>query len=256
MKQNLISYVCAGKIYLYKCGKMDAAAECFTLAGCYSDAAEAYAKGEKLSKCLSVCKKGKLFDKGLQYIVQKKHVNVQSKEMELIGQEFLESCALYYHKHKDPNSMMKFVRAFCSVESKRVFLRSLGCLDHLLLLEEELGHFLDAAELARSWGDIVKEADLLEKAGHFIAPSVLLLWYVFFSSLWGNGNKGWPAKQFARKEELCRKAKSLAKTHSDALYEFVCCELKLFSDQHFSLLELKTDLHVSQRNKSLRGDDM
>ncbi|KAJ0765113.1 putative TPR and ankyrin repeat-containing protein [Helianthus annuus] len=251
---DLGEYETAGKIYLYKCGKMDAAAECFTLAGCYSDAAEAYAKGEKLSKCLSVCKKGKLFDKGLQYIVQKKHVNVQSKEMELIGQEFLESCALYYHKHKDPNSMMKFVRAFCSVESKRVFLRSLGCLDHLLLLEEELGHFLDAAELARSWGDIVKEADLLEKAGHFIAPSVLLLWYVFFSSLWGNGNKGWPAKQFARKEELCRKAKSLAKTHSDALYEFVCCELKLFSDQHFSLLELKTDLHVSQRNKSLRGE--
>ncbi|KAI7748573.1 hypothetical protein M8C21_000112 [Ambrosia artemisiifolia] len=241
---DLGEYETAGKIYMYKCGKMDEAAECFTLAGCYSDAAKAYAKGDKLSKCLSVCKKGKLFDNGLQYIEEwKKHVSVQSKEVELIEQEFLESCALYYHEHKDPNSMMKFVEAFCSIESKRVFLRSLGCLDHLLKLEEELGHFLDAAELARSLGDVYKEAELLEKGGHVNEATVLLLWYVFFSSLWGNGNKGWPVKQFAQKEELSGKAKLLAKT-----------ELKLLSDEHFSLLELTKDLHVSQKHKSLRGE--
>ncbi|KAI3730437.1 hypothetical protein L1987_61607 [Smallanthus sonchifolius] len=253
---DLEEYERAGKIYLYKCGKMDAAAECFTLAGCYSDAAEAYAKGNKLSNCLLVCKKGKLFDKGLQFIEQcKEHVNVQSKEMEQIEQEFLESCAIDYHEHKDLKSMMKFVWAFCSMESKRVFLRSLGCLDHLLLLEEESGHFLDAAKLARSWGDVLKEADLLEKAGHFKDASILLLWYVFFSVLWRDGNKGWPLKQFAQKEELCEKAKSFAKMNSDIFFDFICSELKVVSEKHSSLAELKNDLHVSQRNKSLRGEN-
>ncbi|GJR73094.1 UvrD-like helicase, ATP-binding domain, P-loop containing nucleoside triphosphate hydrolase [Tanacetum coccineum] len=41
--EGVTEYGRAGKLYLYKCGKMDAAAECFSLAGCYSDAAEAYA---------------------------------------------------------------------------------------------------------------------------------------------------------------------------------------------------------------------
>ncbi|GJZ87895.1 UvrD-like helicase, ATP-binding domain, P-loop containing nucleoside triphosphate hydrolase, partial [Tanacetum coccineum] len=139
-----------GKIYVSTCGKIVAAAECFTLAGCYSEAAEAYAKDDKISNCLSVCKEGKLYEKGLQYInYWKEHASFQSKEIQQIVQEFLESCALDYHEHKDPKSMMKFVRAFCSMESKRVFLRSFGCLDDLLLLEEESGHFIEAAELAR-----------------------------------------------------------------------------------------------------------
>ncbi|KAJ0765120.1 putative TPR and ankyrin repeat-containing protein [Helianthus annuus] len=251
---DLGEYRRAGKIHL-KLGKMDAAAECFTLVGCYSDAAEAYAKGDEISKCLSVCRKGKLFDKGFQFIEQwKKHSTFQSKELELIGQEFLEHCALHFHVQKDFKSMMKFVRAFCSMESKRVFLKSLGCLDYLLILEEELGNFLEAAELARSSGDVLKEADLLEKAGHFKDAAVLLLWYVFFSSLWGNGNKGWPLKQFLPNEKLCKKAKLLAKTYSEDLYEFVCSELKFISDQHGCLLELRKDLLVSQKNKSLRGE--
>ncbi|KAI7758200.1 hypothetical protein M8C21_027665 [Ambrosia artemisiifolia] len=244
----------AGKINL-NCGKMDAAAECFMLAGCYSDAAEAYAKGDKLSECLSACRKGKHFDKGFQYIEQwKEHCNVQSKELELIEQEFLESCALDYHERKDFVSMIKVVRAFCSMESKRVFLRSLGCLGDLLILEEESGNFLEAAELARSWGDVSKEAYLLEMAGRFKDATGLLLWYVFFSALWGNGNKGWPLKQFAQNEELCEKAKLLAKMQSDDFYDFVCSELEIISNHRNSLLDLKISLHVSQKNKSLRGE--
>ncbi|XP_076952702.1 uncharacterized protein LOC143626518 [Bidens hawaiensis] len=252
---DLGEYETAGKIYLYKCGKIDAAAECFTLAGCYSDAAETYANGDELSKCLSVCKKGKLFDKGLQYIEQwKENANVRTEEMEQIEHEFLESCALDYHERKDLNSMMKFVQAFYSMESKRVFLRSLGCLDHLLVMEEEAGHFLDAAELARSCGDVLKEIDLLEKARRFKEAADLLLWYIFFSLLWGDGNKGWPLKQFAQKEELCEKAKSLAKSNSDSFFDFVCSELKAVSEKCTSLVKMKKHLHASQINKSLRGE--
>ncbi|GJR10991.1 UvrD-like helicase, ATP-binding domain, P-loop containing nucleoside triphosphate hydrolase [Tanacetum coccineum] len=167
----------AGKLYLYKCRKIDAAAECFTLSGCHSEAAEAYAKGDQFANCLLVCKRGKLFNEGLEHIKYwKEHGNVRCKEVREIEQEFLENGALEYHENKDHKSMMKFVRAFCSIESKRVFLRSLGCLDDLLSLEEESGHFLEAAELVRSWGDVIKEADLLEKAGHFKEAAVLLLW--------------------------------------------------------------------------------
>nr|GEW37032.1 UvrD-like helicase, ATP-binding domain, P-loop containing nucleoside triphosphate hydrolase [Tanacetum cinerariifolium] len=251
---DLAEYERAGKIYLYKCGKMDAAAECFTLAGCYSDAAEAYAKGDKFSNCLSVCKTGKLFDEGLRYIESwKEDDNHQTKEIEQIEQEFLESCALDYYGHKDLKSMMKFVRAFCSMESKRIFLRSLCCLDELLVLEEESGHFLEAAELARSWGDVLKEADFLEKAGDLKEATVLLLWYVFFRSLWGNENRGWPLKEFDQKEEICNKVKSLAKTHSESYHDAVCSELKVISDQHSTLPELKKDLRSCQSSDNLRG---
>ncbi|GJW23277.1 UvrD-like helicase, ATP-binding domain, P-loop containing nucleoside triphosphate hydrolase [Tanacetum coccineum] len=252
---DLGEYERAGKIYLHKCGKLDAAAQCFNLAGCYSDAAEAYAKGNQFSSCLLVCKKGKLFDKGLEYIeCWKEHSNVRSKEIEDIEQEFLHTCALYYHGCKDFKSMMKFVRAFCSMDSKRAFLRSFDCLGDLLNLEEESGNFLDAAELASSWGDVLKEADLLEKAGNNTKATDLLLWYIFFSSVWGNGNRGWPLKQFPHKDELCRKVKSLAKTDSNVFYDFVCSELKVLSDQKSSLNELKKDLDVSHENKSLKGE--
>nr|GFA05931.1 UvrD-like helicase, ATP-binding domain, P-loop containing nucleoside triphosphate hydrolase [Tanacetum cinerariifolium]GFA05943.1 UvrD-like helicase, ATP-binding domain, P-loop containing nucleoside triphosphate hydrolase [Tanacetum cinerariifolium] len=193
---GLGEYERAGKIYVTTCRKIDAAAECFSLAGCYSEVVEAYAKEDKFSDCFSTCKEGKLFDKGLQ---------------------------------------------------------SLGCLDDLLLLEEESGHFLEAAELARSWGDVLQEAHLLEKAGHFKEAVVLLLWYVLFSSLWENGNRGWPLKQFDQKEKLCNKVKLLANLDSDVLYDFVCSRLKVLFDEQSSLTELKKDLDVSQKNESLRG---
>nr|GFB01832.1 UvrD-like helicase, ATP-binding domain, P-loop containing nucleoside triphosphate hydrolase [Tanacetum cinerariifolium] len=71
--------------------------------------------------------------------------------------------------------MMRFVQAFYCMESKRVFLRSLGCLDDLLLLEEELCHFFEDAELARSLVNVIKEVGQLEKVGHFKETAVLLL---------------------------------------------------------------------------------
>nr|GEX09051.1 UvrD-like helicase, ATP-binding domain, P-loop containing nucleoside triphosphate hydrolase [Tanacetum cinerariifolium] len=252
---DLGEYEKAGKIYLSKCGKIDAAAECFTLSGCYSDAAEAYAKGDMFSNCLSACIKGKLFDKGMQYIEYwKERVNVRSKEIRKIEQEFLENGALNYHELKDTKSMMKYVRAFCSMKSKRVFLRSLGRLDDLLSMEEESGHFMQAAELARSLGDVLKEADLFAKAGYFGEAALLVLRYVLLSSLLGNGNKGWPLKQFPQKEKLCNKVKWLAKQDSPKFYDFVCNELNVLSDQHTSLTELKKDLDASRKHKSLMGE--
>ncbi|GKC19590.1 UvrD-like helicase, ATP-binding domain, P-loop containing nucleoside triphosphate hydrolase [Tanacetum coccineum] len=252
---DLGEYERAGKIYMDTCGKIVAAAECYSLAGCFSEAAEAYANGDQFSNCLSVCKEGKLFDKGLEYIKYwKERVNVRSKQIQNIEQEFLESCAFEYHEHNDPKSMMKFVQEFYSMESKRVFLTSVGCLSDLILLDEASGQFSEAAELARSLGDVIKEADLLEKVGHFKEAALLLLWYVYFSSLWGDGNSGWPLKRFPQKKVLCKKAKLLAKRDSDVFCDFVCSELKVLCDHYNSLRELKNGLDVSQKNRSLRGE--
>ncbi|GKD92663.1 UvrD-like helicase, ATP-binding domain, P-loop containing nucleoside triphosphate hydrolase, partial [Tanacetum coccineum] len=252
---DLGNYKRAAQIYLDKCGRPDAAAECFLLAKRYSDAAKAYASGNQFSNRLSVCKKVKLYDEAMRFLEYwKEHVIDQRKEIEQLEQEFLESCALDYYDRKDTNSMMKYVRAFCTMESKRVFLRSIGCLDYLLVLEEEAGNFLDAANLVRSWGDVLKEADFLEKAGRHGDAALLLVLYVFFSSLWGKGNGGWPLEQFTRKEELCKKAKSLAEMGSEDFYDFVCSELKVLSNEKSCLSELKKQLDESQKHKSLKGE--
>ncbi|GKA07906.1 pyridoxal phosphate-dependent transferase [Tanacetum coccineum] len=102
--------------------------ECFTLSGCYSEAVEAYAKGDQFANCLSVCRKGKLIDKGLEYIKYwKERVNVGSIEVIQFEQGFLENGALEYH------------------ESKVVRL----ALITFYSLEEESGNFLEVAELVR-----------------------------------------------------------------------------------------------------------
>ncbi|GKC59146.1 UvrD-like helicase, ATP-binding domain, P-loop containing nucleoside triphosphate hydrolase [Tanacetum coccineum] len=222
-------------------GKHESAASCYCDLGEYERAA----KPQKLTprrsvfQVSSVCKERKLFDKGLEYIkYQKENVNAQSKEIRKIEQE----------------SMMRFVQEFYSMESKRVFLTSVGCLNDLILLEEASGELLEAAELASLLGDVIREADLLEKVGHFKEAAALLLWYVYFSSLWCNGNSGWPLKQFSQKEVYCEKTKWLAKLDSDAFSDFVNNELNILSDHYNSFPELKHALDHSQKNRSLRGE--
>nr|GEZ90414.1 UvrD-like helicase, ATP-binding domain, P-loop containing nucleoside triphosphate hydrolase [Tanacetum cinerariifolium] len=61
------------------------------------------------------------------------------------------------------------------------------------------------AVIARSWGDFPKEANLLEKAGEFQEVAMCLIWYVLFRAAWGDGNRGWPLKQFDQMEEICNK---------------------------------------------------
>ncbi|KAA8529934.1 hypothetical protein F0562_034462 [Nyssa sinensis] len=260
---DLGEYERAGRIYLDKCGESELkkAGECFSLAGCHQLAAEVYARGNYFLECLSVCTKGKLFDMGLQYIEYwKQHAPrdndmiTRSNEIEKIEQGFLESCALNYYELKDNRSMMKFVRAFHSMDLRRNFLKSLDCLAELLLLEEESGNFLEAAEIAKLRGDLLLEADLLGKAGHFNEASLLILWYVFSNSLWVHGSSGWPLKQFKQKDELLVKAKSFAKKESNHFYEFVCMEVNILSNEQSKLFELKQYFNASQRQKSLRGE--
>ncbi|XVE85514.1 hypothetical protein DITRI_Ditri17bG0096700 [Diplodiscus trichospermus] len=259
----LKEYERAGQIYFEKCGEsaLQTAAECFLLAGCYKTAAEVYARGNYFSKCLSVCTKGKLFDIGLQYIQYwKQHKNAaeemvkKSKDMEELKQKFLESSAHHYHEANDKRTMMNYVRAFDSMSSKRTFLLSLECLDELMLLEEESGNFLEAANIAKLKGELLVGADLLGKGAHFEEASRLIVWFVFAKSLWSAGSTGWPLKQFTEKEKLLTMAKSFAKKLSDQFYGLVCSEADILLNKPSNLFLMNQYLRASRRHSSTRGE--
>ncbi|KAG2708633.1 hypothetical protein I3760_05G201500 [Carya illinoinensis] len=260
---ELGEYERAGKLYLEKCGEseLEKAGECFSLAGCYELAADVYARGYFFPECLKVCSKGKLFDKGLEYIrYWKKDATMdfgmvrRGKVIEKLEREFLEGCAHHYYERKDHKSMMRFVKGFHSVELMREFLKRLGCFDELLLLEEELGNFLEAANIAKLRGEILKVSDLLGKAGNFKEASMLILLFVLSSSLWTVGSKGWPLKQFTKKQELLAKAKSFAKNESNNFYACVCTEADVLSNEKTSVSVMKNSLNSSQRHKSAYGE--
>ncbi|CAL5430273.1 unnamed protein product [Camellia sinensis] len=247
-------------------GMAKSAAECFCDSGEYERAGRIYLDkyGEtelnKAGECFSLA--GKLFNMGLQYIQCWKQdarsdngmMVKRSEEINKIEQQFLESCALNYYELKDNRSTMKFVRAFHSMNSVRNFLKSLDCLDELLVMEEESGNFLEAAKVAELRGDVLRKADLIGKAGHFKEASKLILRYVFSNSLWASGSRGWPRKCFLQKEEILAKAKSFAKKDSDIFYEFVCTEANILSTEQSYLFQLSQYLNASRGNKSLRGE--
>ncbi|CAL8078206.1 unnamed protein product [Prunus armeniaca] len=112
-------YKRAANIYLEKCGErgLERAGKCFSLAGFYEHAADAYARGKFFSECLTMCLKGKLFDRGLEYIKfwkqqarEEYDLALRGKGMDQIELDFLESCAFHYHEVEDNRSKMKLVK--------------------------------------------------------------------------------------------------------------------------------------------------
>ncbi|KAL2559465.1 uncharacterized protein Fot_04204 [Forsythia ovata] len=234
------------------------AGDCFTLAECYKLAAEAYSKGNFFAECLSACYEGKCFNKGLQYIGYWKHQSSSTdvmmgrfKDLDKIEQSFLESCAKYFHKVTDNVSMMRYVKAFQTMESKRNFLKSLDCLEELFFLEEESANFMEAVEIAELLGDLRRGVARLRKARNFRDATLLILAYMLSFSLWGYGSTGWPLKSFPRKEELKNKAMSFAKEESTGFYKFVCKVFKVLSHEQSNVFELMQCYRASQKHKSL-----
>ncbi|KAL4317814.1 hypothetical protein GQ457_18G023470 [Hibiscus cannabinus] len=230
----LKEYERAGHIYLEKCGEsaLERAADCFVLAGRYMTAAEVYAKCNNISKCLSVCMKGKLFDTGLQYIQYwKQHANADEKTLQT---------------SKDLEEL----------KQKRKFLQSLDCLDELITLEEESGNFIEAANIAKLRVDLLLAADLLGKGAQYEEAVHLILWSVFANSLCSAGSTGWPLKQFKDIEKLLSKAKSFAKNLSNQFYGFVCSEADILLNKPRNLFLMKQYLCSSQTHKSTRGETL
>ncbi|MCL7038809.1 hypothetical protein MKW94_025092 [Papaver nudicaule] len=252
----------AGALYRDKCDEsyLEVAGDCFHKAECWCTAAEVYCKANCLTKCLVVCTIGNLFEKGLNYIRNWKESAkldadpVKSQELRDMEQSFLERCALHYHKLKDANNMVKFVRAFSSMEVKRAFLQSRNYLDELIVLEAESGNFTEAASVARLKGDLLLEVDMLEKTENFEEACRVILMYALGCSLWANGRKGWPLQKFMNKEELLLKANMLAKNKDELFHEFVCAETSILSDTTSGLSMLGDCLGASQRFKNRRAE--
>ncbi|KAJ1430520.1 UvrD-like helicase, ATP-binding domain [Sesbania bispinosa] len=250
------------KLYLEKCEEPDLkrAGDCFYLAGCYKVASQVYARGNFFAECLTVCAEGRLFDIGLSYIQHWKqngnadHDMVKSHDLYTIEQKFLESCARNYFDDKDTRSMMKFVRAFHSMDFKREFLKSLNLMDELLMLEEESGNFMEAVNIAKMMGDLLREADLLGKAGKFMEAYEVVLFYVLANSLWSEGSKGRPLKHFAQKAGLLERALSFAKEVSSSFYEVASIEAEILSNEHSNIFEIWVHLKSSHKYKSVRGE--
>ncbi|KAJ3682017.1 hypothetical protein LUZ60_014590 [Juncus effusus] len=236
----------AGTIYLEKCGtsRLEEAGDCFVMAQKWSLAADEYFKAKCISKCISTCSKGELFEKGLRFLNKWKEDETQTevKDLELIRQTYLESCAVSFHERKDTNRMLLFVRAFGSMDTIRLFLESRDLFDELLALEIEAGNFLEAMTIAQIKGDVLLEAEMCEKACLFESASRLVLVYIKKESLWFCGNKGWPIKPFDEKAKLLTKAKRLGKKVSDSFSNSIDLEADLFADKPKSLMELSKAL--------------
>ncbi|XP_057960849.1 uncharacterized protein LOC131152911 [Malania oleifera] len=183
-----------------------------------------------------------------------RHCMVKKKnEIYDIAEDLLEGCALHYHKLKDKEAMMKYVKLFHSSIAKRTFLMNFKYLDELLLLEEESGNFVEAAKIARLKGDLVLEANLLGKAKKFKEASMIILLYVFSNSDMNSGSSSRPLNHFPQKE-LLAEAKSFAKNVSESFHELVCTEAVILSNLQGCLIEVKQYLSDSRMHKSLRGE--
>ncbi|XP_074323795.1 uncharacterized protein LOC141660706 [Apium graveolens] len=177
-----------------------------------------------------------------------------SSEIDQSEQDLLEKCARRCYDLNDSETMMKFVEDFQSTDLMRNFLKTLNCLDQLILLEEKHGNLLEAAKIAELKGDVRWESDLLLKAGNFEEASLLIIWYVFAESSWAQGSRGWPLREFPQKQELLDKAKQSAANHSHQFYLFVCSEAKILSNAQISLSELGQYIYASPVQRSLRSE--
>ncbi|KAG9442386.1 hypothetical protein H6P81_018240 [Aristolochia fimbriata] len=254
---KLKEYMKAGRIYLERCGqsRLKDAGDCFFLAESWSDAAEVYAKAQCFSKCLSACTKGGAFDMGLKFIQQwKENLSMtdvkKQHEFEAFETSFLESSAVHYLKLGDKQRMMKFVRAFGSLDLIRKFLRSWNLLDDLLLAEIEWGNYLEAADIAQRKGHLLLEAEVFEKAGEYEKAVRLILLHVVVNCLWSAGCGGWPLKPYLQEKYLI-KAKSLSEKVSCSFRESVCAKLVIFSEQADTLSKLGDLLSTGQRAQNV-----
>ncbi|KAK8951177.1 hypothetical protein KSP39_PZI004917 [Platanthera zijinensis] len=248
----------AGRLYLEKCGEasLEAAGDCFSMAEKLLLAADVYAKAKCFSKCLSMCSQGELFDAGLRFIKQWKDDSdfdkLKQHELCKVEKSFLESCVMHYVTLRDITHMVELAKVLQSMDLIRNSLKSRGLLDELLELEMVMGNYIEAADLAHVKGNILLEADMLQKAGHFEKSAGVILLHVIVNSLWAPGSKGWPLKKFAKKEEFLDKAKVIAKQVSDSFYDIVSSEAYLLSDCSKDLLYLSRHLVKAHKFQNIR----
>ncbi|GLJ34038.1 hypothetical protein SUGI_0684590 [Cryptomeria japonica] len=249
----------AGRIYAEKCSetRLQDAGDCFAEAKCWHDAAAAYARANCVSKCLNACIKGKLFETGLEFIEVLKKENCTSNcgrceacEGVKIKTEYLKMCATHFHQKKDTKSMMKFVKAFPTMDLIRSFLWRKDYFDELLGIEETNGNFIQAAEVAEMKGDLLCEAVMLERAEEYEKAFKSILQHVQLNSLWAMGNRGWPLQHITENNKHVERIKQIAEqnlVHVPKTLETLNFEASILLSQSQSLSKLTEQMILAKQ---------
>ncbi|ONK71073.1 uncharacterized protein A4U43_C04F4440 [Asparagus officinalis] len=223
----------AGMLYLDKFHepRFEDAGDCFALASCWSEAAKAYAQGRCLSKCLSACHEGLHFDLGFHFL---KEWPIHVSTSDWI--DYANSTLRSYYKLKNLDSLSKFVRAFPNDLIN-------------LLLESE--NFEEAAAIARLRGDILFEAEIMQKAKEYVCSSSLMLSDVVGKMLWLDKNKCFPLKQFHQLDNILAKAKDVAMLACKDVEISVSAEANFLADHCADISALAIHIDNAKRSQNI-----
>lgn len=223
--------------------RLEDAGDCFMDAKCWREAAEAYGKGFRVRQCLQACLKGKLLDLGVDLLdgwdQQRNNKTwdveddmatapiVDGNELEQLKVDYLKKCALHYHKQRNVELMMKFVRRFPNVTSQKTFLTRRDYFDQLIEVEEGEGNFLRAAEMAEQKGDLKHAVMLLVRGGSHEQAVEKLLDRARFEMLWSDGKLGWPLIPTAESQDLLQRAFGIINSCPSAIRGDILQEFQL-----------------------------
>nr|DAD32605.1 TPA_asm: hypothetical protein HUJ06_011456 [Nelumbo nucifera] len=141
---------------------------------------------------------------------------------------------------------------FTIVESVVKFVGKFPEDGYLLLIETE--NYIDASTIERMRGEILGEADLLERAKHYGKSTKLVLFYVVTYMLWSSESLGWPLKHFVGLDKHLEKAKSLSQMVSSTFYEYVCFEAEFLFDQSSSFSNSILHFRRAQKLKNVSSE--
>ncbi|KAF5192013.1 UvrD-like Helicase, ATP-binding domain, P-loop containing nucleoside triphosphate hydrolase, partial [Thalictrum thalictroides] len=214
---KLGNFAKASNIYLEKFDepRFEEAGDCFKLARCWEDAAENYARGKCLSKCLSACTKGDLYELGWE--LMKKWPENVAKDSKVI---FLKSWISRINKLSDIKSVLKIANAFPE-DAYRI------------LLEEE--NYVEASILQRARGNTLIEADLLERAAEYQKSTQRVVFHIMVQIFSTDGRDAMSLQFSQYIKKLVKKAEELAYKVSNSYGEEVRAELEFLCDQSCTL---------------------
>ncbi|GAQ79821.1 tRNA-splicing endonuclease positive effector [Klebsormidium nitens] len=162
----------AGAVFKEKCAPplWGKAAECFEMAGSWAEAAEAYSEARARELALRACLKGRQLQLGVGLLKEWEKEGGFDQTLVDLKADYLNRCALHYHRRKDTSLMLECVLAFPSQSKRRQFLERRDYFDEVIAVETADGNFAAAARLFDKKGDRARAADMYEAAAEMASP--------------------------------------------------------------------------------------
>ncbi|GLJ34029.1 hypothetical protein SUGI_0684370 [Cryptomeria japonica] len=168
--------------------------------------------------------------------------------------EYLRTSATHFRDKKDTKTMMKFVKAFPTLDLINSFLWNNEYFDELLQIEVANGDFVRAAEMAELKGDLLLQADMLEKAEKYEEAIRIILFHVQLNSLWGMKNRGWPLRQFPEKNKLLGEVKRIAIQNLQHVPDALDCKVLILLNESHNLSEITEQMILAQKMGNLNSE--